>query len=383
MKARVVASFDYPVVFTRGVFRPGNPALANALLRRNEPRVHRVYAVLDSGLAWHQPALPAALKRYIAARATRLELAALRVVPGGERTKNRWALAQRLAADMLRLRLDRHAVSLIVGGGAVLDAAGFAASLVHRGLRTVRVPATALAQADSGVGVKTAIDLGAAKNAIGTFAPPFAVVNDFDLLATLPAREWRGAAAEAFKVAIIRSRPFFEWLCRHGAAISGGDAPARAAMIRRCARLHLDHICRGRDPFELGRSKPLDFGHWAAHRLESLSGYRIRHGEAVAAGIALDSAYARLSGWLTVREWRAIVSGLRGCGLRLWYPQMAGRGPRGEWKLLAGLDEFREHMGGALCLTFPDGIGRRREAARVSARRMERAVRLLRAEAAC
>lgn len=381
---RIGVAFEYPVVFTRGVFDPANPALAGVLPPPAAPGRRRLAAYVDDGVLRHHPGLAGRLRAYLAARAPDVDLrVGPAAIPGGERAKDGLEGVGRIAAELLRAGLCRHSCVIAVGGGAVLDAVGFAASIVHRGLRLVRVATTVLSQNDSGVGVKTALNVGGVKNALGNFAPPFAVVNDVEFLRTLPDRDWRAGAAEAFKVAAIKDAAFFRFLCDRAEAIRDRDEAAMEALVRRCARLHLDHICRGRDPFELGRSKPLDFGHWAAHRLESLSGYRIRHGEAVAAGIALDSAYARLSGWLTVREWRAIVSGLRGCGLRLWYPQMAGRGPRGEWKLLAGLDEFREHMGGALCLTFPDGIGRRREAARVSARRMERAVRLLRAEAAC
>ena len=256
---------------------------------------------------------------------------------------------------MLRLRLDRHAFVIVVGGGALLDAVGFAASLVHRGLRMVRIPTTALAQCDSGVGVKTAINFAGGKNAIGTFAPPFAVLNDFQFLPTLAEREWRGGIAEAFKVAIIRDESFFDTLCGQTLALRDREERPMRELVRRCAALHLEHIRMGGDPFEMGRARPLDFGHWAAHKLELLSDFRISHGDAVAAGVALDSAYALAERWISEGEFARIHRALHECGFPLWYAEME------DAALLDGLRDFQEHLGGELCVTFPSGIGARQE----------------------
>ena len=237
----------------------------------------------------------------------------------------------------------------------MLDAVGFAASLVHRGLRVIRVPTTALAQCDGGVGVKTAVNFAGGKNAIGTFAPPFAVLNDFHFLTTLADREWRGGVAEAFKVGIIRERPFFDFLCANTAAFRERRHEPMRHLIQRCAELHLEHIRTGGDPFEMGRARPLDFGHWSAHKLELLSDFRIGHGDAVAAGVALDSAYAALQGWIRDEDFLRIHRALEQCGFPLWYAEME------DTALLDGLREFQEHLGGELCVTFPSGLGNRRE----------------------
>jgi len=257
--------------------------------------------------------------------------------------------------EMLALRMDRHSFVIIAGGGALLDAAGFAASLVHRGLRVIRIPTTTLAQCDGGVGLKNGVNFAGGKNAVGTFAPPFGVLNDFQFLPTLSDRDWRGGIAEAFKVAIIRDRPFFGFLCENAAPLrERAEGPMRR-LLQRCAGLHIEHIRIAGDPFEMGRARPLDFGHWSAHKLELLSNFRIPHGDAVAAGVALDSAYAAWQGWIREDDFQRIRGALVRSGFPLWYPEME------DPALLDGLREFQEHLGGDLCITFPFRIGNRRE----------------------
>lgn len=354
IEQRLSVPFEFPVVFTDGVFAPQNDALHAALTRLGEPGPLRGMIYLDENTAAAHPDLAARAAAWCGHRNVALA-AAPRLVAGGEAIKNDWPAVQEIMVEMLSLRLDRHAFVLIAGGGAVLDAVGFAASLVHRGLRVVRIPTTALAQCDAGVGVKTAINFQGGKNAIGTFAPPFAVVNDFEFLSSLPDREWRGGMAEAFKVAIILDHAFFDELCASTAALRAREAAPMRHLIRRCAELHLEHIRAGGDPYEMGRARPLDFGHWAAHKLELLSHFRIGHGDAVAAGVALDSTYAALQGWISEADLERILAGLSAIGFPRWYAESA------DPAFLEGLREFQEHLGGLLCVTFPNGIGARRE----------------------
>lgn len=349
--------FDYPVAFTRGVFRPENPLLSDILQRRGERRRHRILALIDAGVAKASPDLAAAVQAYVASRAERLELVQPpRMLPGGEGVKNDLMGLAGLINTMVERRLCRQSFVVAVGGGAMLDAVGFATALVHRGLRLVRVPTTVLAQCDSGVGVKNAVNLNGIKNLIGTFAPPFAVLNDFDFLRTLPERGWTDGIAEAFKVAIIKDRPFFEWLVAHAAALRARDEAAMERLVRRCAELHLEHIRSHGDPFEYGTARPLDFGHWSAHRLEAMSNYKLSHGQAVAIGIALDAAYSVIMGWLGLEEFELLYKGLAEVGFALWH-DLLERDRGGQLELLGGLREFREHLGGELTLTMPKGIG--------------------------
>jgi 3-dehydroquinate synthase len=373
---RLSVPFEFPVIFTDHVFSPDNAALHSALHRLGEARPPRAMLYVDSGAEAATPGLAASAAAWC--RNWHVTLAgAPRIIPGGEPVKNDWPATQALVREMLDLRLDRHAFVLIAGGGAVLDAVGFAASLVHRGLRVVRVPTTALAQCDGAVGIKTAVNFAGGKNAIGTFAPPFAVLNDFHFLTTLADREWRGGVAEAFKVAIIRDRPFFDFLCENTAAFRDRKHGPMRHLVQRCAELHLEHIRTGGDPFEMGRARPLDFGHWSAHKLELLSGFRISHGDAVAAGVALDSAYAASQGWISERDFERIHMALAHSGFPLWYPEMD------DPALLDGLREFQEHLGGELCVTFPSGLGNRREESQLSTEGIRSSLRQLKQLAAC
>jgi 3-dehydroquinate synthase len=244
-----------------------------------------------------------------------------------------------------------------VGGGAVLDLVGYVAATTHRGIRHVRVPTTVLAQNDSGVGVKNGINAFGMKNLLGTFAPPSAVINDSAFIDVLPGRDKRAGMAEAVKVALIRDREFFEWLEAKAEALAIFTSEPLDRLIRHCAILHMRQIAHGGDPFERGSVRPLDFGHWAAHKLEGLSDYALRHGEAVAIGIALDTRYSVLAGHLADDADRRVRALLDRLGFELWHPACELRGADGRLRLLDGLEEFRAHLGGELTLTLLEDIG--------------------------
>jgi 3-dehydroquinate synthase len=253
--------------------------------------------------------------------------------------------------------VDRQSYVVGVGGGAVLDVVGLAAATAHRGVRHVRIPTTVLSQNDSGVGVKNGINAFGKKNFIGVFAPPFAVINDFDLLASLPDRDKRAGYAEAVKVALIRDRDFFESLERDAGALARLEPEAMERLIERCAGLHVEHIAGSGDPFEFGSARPLDFGHWAAHKLEQLSDFRIRHGEAVAIGMALDVIYSRNIGLLDGASVDRILALLRSLGFGLFANELLHLDADQQPVVLKGLEEFREHLGGPLTLTLLKAIG--------------------------
>lgn len=354
---RFAIEISYPVVFTAGMLRPDNDDLAWAIRRLEPARRHRVFAVVDAGLAAAQPGLVGDLERWVAARPRAIEMPdAPLVVPGGEAAKNDAALLPDLHRRFQAAHLDRQSTVLAIGGGAMLDAVGYAAATTHRGLRLVRAPSTVLAQNDAGIGVKNGVNAFSTKNFLGTFAPPFAVVDDFELLSTLPERDRRAGIAEAVKVALIRDAEFFAWLEAHAAELARGEATATDTMIRRCAELHLHHIRTAGDPFELGSARPLDFGHWAAHKLESMSDHGLRHGEAVAIGIALDVRYSAAAGMLSGATADRIGALLSALGLPQWDDAL-GVTEGGRLRVLAGLDEFREHLGGELTITLLRDVG--------------------------
>jgi 3-dehydroquinate synthase len=351
----VVVTFRYPIRFTRGLFDPLNPVLRDVV--RADGRA-RLLVVIDQGVADAHPGLAAAVERYCAAHAGDLYLPAPPlVVPGGEAIKNEPGPVSQIRAAIDVHGVDRHSYVVAIGGGAVLDAVGYAAATAHRGVRLIRVPTTVLSQDDSAVGVKNGINAFGKKNFVGSFAPPHAVLNDFDLLLTLHDRDWRAGISEAVKVALLKDAAFFAWIEHHAAELSGRSQPAMAHLVHRSAELHLNHIATSGDPFELGSSRPLDFGHWAAHKLEQLSRHELRHGEAVAVGIALDSTYSYLTGSLPHADWRRIVALFEAVELPIWHPEMVTPGTGGRPAVLAGLEEFREHLGGRLTVMLLERIG--------------------------
>ncbi len=355
---KFAVTFAFPVVFTRGLFDPANPVLADALRLHGATGPAQCLVVIDAGVAAARPGLADAAAAYAAARPDAMTLAAAPlVVAGGEAVKIDPAHLARIRAAILDARIDRHAHVIAVGGGALLDAAGFAAATAHRGVRHIRVPTTTLAQNDSGVGVKNAVNFGGAKNYLGTFAPPWAVLNDADFLATLPPAERIAGAAEAVKVALIRDGDFFRWLESAADALAAFEPAAEERMIRRCAELHMRQIGQGGDPFEAGSARPLDFGHWAAHKLEALTGYALGHGAAVAIGLALDARYSALAGMIAKADADRVAALLERLGFRLWHDALLRPGAGGGLALIDGLEEFREHLGGALTITLLSEIG--------------------------
>jgi 3-dehydroquinate synthase len=308
----------------------------------------------------HHPRLPEEIGEYAHRHRTVLSLSApIVVVPGGEAVKNDARHVDDIHRAINDAGLCRHSYVVAIGGGAVLDAAGYAAATAHRGIRLIRVPTTVLAQDDSAMGVKNGINAFGKKNYLGTFAPPFAVINDVSFLGTLPDRHWRAGVSEAIKAALIKDRAFFDFLEEHAAALKSRDLSAMEQVIRRCAVLHLSHISSGGDPFELGSSRPLDFGHWSAHKLEQLTDHRLSHGEAVGIGIALDTTYSYLAGFLPEDDWRRIISLLPSLGLSVYVPELDQNLDRDNdpASVLGGLDEFREHLGGSLTILMLRSIG--------------------------
>lgn len=371
---KFAVNFEYPVVFCRGVFTDSDPALAWALSRREPGRRRSVAVVLDAGLVAAEPRLVPGIERYAREHGGVLELRGEPfILPGGEAAKNEPQWIERLCRSFRDLGLDRHAVVLCVGGGAVLDAAGYAAAITHRGVRLLRMPSTVLSQCDGGVGVKNGVNAFGAKNFLGTFAPPFAVVNDAALLATLGIRDLRAGMAEAVKVAVIRDAPLFEWLEARAEALAQGSLPDIELLVERAARIHLEHIATSGDPFELGSSRPLDYGHWAAHWLEIASGHELSHGEAVAIGMSLDARYAEQRGLLAASDRERLVALIRALGLPVFHPLLADR-RGGEPSVLKGLAEFREHMGGELTVPLLTGVGRLALVSEIDARGVSEAV---------
>lgn len=350
--------YEYQVWFTEKLFAADNLVLRETLCRLEPDKRHRCIIFIDEGLLTARPGLNAEIMSYVQAHSDAIELVSEPVaVPGGEKIKVDLHYVESMQKTLYDYHIDRHSYVIGIGGGAVLDAVGLVAATAHRGIRHVRIPSTVLAQNDSGVGVKNGVNLYGQKNYIGSFAPPFAVLNDIEFVLQLPRRDQIAGMAEAVKVALIRDQDFFQWLERHADNLLLCEREAMAVMIRRCAELHMRQIARGGDPFESGSARPLDYGHWSAHKIESLTNHHVRHGEAVAIGIALDARYSVLSGLLAAGEEERICFLLEHLGFKLWHPTLEKKNPQGQYEVLQGLIDFREHLGGELTITLLREVG--------------------------
>ncbi|WP_236209751.1 3-dehydroquinate synthase [Pseudomonas tohonis] len=357
LEGSFTVTYRYPVLFTEHLFAANNDCL-HRQLTDNGTRPASAMVFADADLLRSNPALAAQIQGYFQSRASHLKLLADPIaVPAGESCKTPDVL-QRLYGQMLEHGLDRHCYVLALGGGALLDAVGYACATFHRGVRLIRIPTTVLAQNDAGVGVKNGINAFEQKNLLGAFQPANAVINDFQLLLGLPRRDQLAGLAEAVKVAAIKDAAFFAWLEEQADALSAfAHEPSRYA-IRRCAELHLEQITRGGDPFERGNGRPLDYGHWAAHKLEKLSQHRLRHGEAVAVGMSLDALYAKALGLLAEHEAQRLLGLLARLGFNLSPPELSLRDDQGNLRVLQGLEDFRQHLGGELSIPMLERIGR-------------------------
>ena len=351
--------FQYKVYFTNGLFEQQNGVFRSFLdAEKKTGVVQKILFVIDEGFLQHHPALVDQIKKYLSGADGIRLVQDMIIIPGGEVSKNSEVPFYQIVEAVNHHGIDRHSYLVAIGGGSVLDVAGYAAAVSHRGIRHIRIPTTVLSQNDSGVGVKNGINYFDKKNFLGTFAPPAAVFNDNNFLTTLDDAEWRSGISEAIKVALIKDPVFYEWMEQNATKLVARDMPAMQYLIKRCAELHLQHIA-GSDPFESGSSRPLDFGHWSAHKLEQLSQFSIRHGEAVAIGIVLDTVYSFLSGRLKEDLMRRILKLIKSLGLPLTHPLLDITGKN--TALLDGLNEFREHLGGRLTIMLLNDIGRGKE----------------------
>ena len=354
--------FQHRVAFTHGSFDPKNHTLRDLVADACAlDGTSKVLVLLDSGVAEANPRLAERISHYFAVHADTLNLVSEPLIlQGGEPCKNNWSLVEKIWQAIEFFKICRHSYVIAIGGGAFLDMAGFGAATAHRGIRLIRMPTTTLSQGDGGVGVKNGVNYFGKKNWVGTFSVPFAIVNDLDFIASLPDRIRRDGIIEAIKVSLIRDRDFYDYLRVNGPALARLETRPLEMTIRRSAENHVEHIATSGDPFEYGSARPLDFGHWVAHKLEQISGFSVTHGEAVAVGMAVDLVYSVHIGLLPRATAEEILELIETVGFSLWSPEL-DREERGRPVILAGLEEFREHLGGRLNITLIPGIGEKLE----------------------
>jgi len=361
--------FEYKVYFTSGLFNISN-TLFNDFLK-GSGIIRKILFVVDEGVGIE---IVQQIKEYFRLHHAVQLVPEIVIVPGGEIVKNDTRYFDQILEAVNQHKIDRHSYIAAIGGGSVLDLVGYAAAVSHRGIRHIRIPTTVLSQNDSGIGVKNGINYFGKKNFLGTFAPPIAVFNDELFIDTLSERDYRSGISEAVKVALIKDPEFFEWIENNADALVARDREVMNYLICRCAELHMQHIA-GRDPFESGSSRPLDFGHWSAHKLEQLSNFEVLHGEAVAMGMALDTVYSNLCGYLSDSESQRIIDLLITLGFVLVHPMMDVSDESSA--ILLGLEEFREHLGGELTIMLLDKIGQGIEVHEIDPEMLKKASYLL------
>ena len=269
----------------------------------------RALVVSDSGVA---PLWWPRLAEALATPAT-LDNPQLVVLEAGEQHKNLAAL-ERIWQRLLAQKYDRHSLVIALGGGLVGDIAGFAAATYQRGIDIIQVPTTLLAQVDSSVGGKSAINHELGKNLIGAFHQPLQVVIDLDTLRTLPPREYVSGLAEVIKYGAILDRAFFDRIERQLEALLAKDAEALAAIIAHCCQIKAEVVAA--DELDLtGRRALLNFGHSFGHAIEAFAYGDWLHGEAIAAGMCMAASVSVADGRLAVEDERRLEHLLARAGL--------------------------------------------------------------------
>lgn len=374
IKQSFKVNYEYQLHFTQGLFILENPLFSNIIAEYKEFEPVKLLFVIDDGVQNHHPDLCSQIEAYCKHFNTILRHTATLIVPGGEQSKNSEASVEMVLKGVNDHKICRHSFVIVIGGGAVIDMAGYAAAIAHRGVKLIRIPTTVLSQNDSAVGVKNSVNAFQKKNFLGTFAPPYAIINDSDFLQTLEQRDWISGIAEAIKVALIKDNNFFQYIAKNAEALKNREMEPMQYVIYKCAEMHMEHIAQGGDPFEAGSSRPLDFGHWAAHKMEFLTHYRMRHGEAVAKGIALDVTYAQLCGLISETDLHYILDVMKKIGFDLTIPMNT---PEEVDSLLKGIEEFREHLGGQLTITLLSGLGKKHDVHTIDMGLMKDALRKL------
>lgn len=330
---------------TRNAFR--NNGEVSQILQELDPP--QLLIVIDSGLADTNKTFLHNIESWIVEWNSVCH--PLIIVKGGEEAKNDNKVVGVVLDAINNFNMCRHSAVLAVGGGAMLDAVGFATSIAHRGLNLIRMPSTTLSACDSGVGVKNGINRFHKKNFVGVFDPPWAVINDYDLLDSLDDRHWRSGLSEIVKVSLVKSAVLYDKLKRNAQALYDRDRDIMAEVVTKSASLHLLHITDGGDPFERHEARPLDFGHWAAHKLEQITNHELSHGEAVSIGLAIDLQCSVLLGHLQQDVADEAIALLRQFGLPTSHPKIH------DPELINGLEEFREHLGGTLTVMLLKEVG--------------------------
>jgi len=348
--------FNYNIFFTKNIFDSKNKLLINLLNKENKNK-KKIIIFIDKNVAKSHKNLKTNIEQYLDKHKNYIETKCKPImITGGEKIKNHYLLVKCIYNLISKYKICRQSYIISIGGGTIQDLLGYVASTAHRGIKLIRMPTTVLSQDDSGVGVKNGINFLNKKNFIGCFSTPFAVINDYTFLKSLNNKILIEGLSEALKVALIKDENFFYYIEKNTKNIIEKKSEYLEETIYNCAKLHAEHISKNGDPFEILSSRPLDFGHWSAHKLETLSKYKISHGEAVAIGIALDCTYSYLIKLLQKHEWKKIIKTLLNLKLPIYTKELTII-KNNKHIIFDGLEEFREHLGGKLTIALIKKIG--------------------------
>ncbi|MGI9390517.1 MAG: 3-dehydroquinate synthase [Boseongicola sp.] len=276
-------------------------------------------------------------------------------LPQGETTKS-WEHLSQCVEWLLQDRLERQDVVIALGGGVIGDLVGFAAAILRRGVRYVQVPTSLLAQVDSSVGGKTAINSLHGKNLIGAFHQPSLVLADIDTLNSLTERDFLAGYGEVVKYGLLGNAEFFDWLEKNGLALAAGDSDLRAEAVRTSVQMKADIVVR--DETELGDRALLNLGHTFCHALEAATGYsnRLLHGEGVAIGCALAFDVSARAGFCSQEDPSRVRAHLRAMGMKTDLADIPGELP-GVDALFQLMAQDKKVIAGTLRFVMARGIG--------------------------
>jgi 3-dehydroquinate synthase len=256
--------FRFDVFFTENVFSPAN-SLLREILKQAAPE--KLLIVIEEPIVSAMPKLVEDIRAYLSPSVNGVELVAEPLIwPGGEKLKNDFLPVQKLHSLIEQHGLSRHSFVAAIGGGALLDVAGFAAATAHRGIRHIRFPTTTLSQADGGVGVKNAVNAFGKKTISAHLRHHLRLLTTPNFSVSFRIRGRPQDTSKRLRLGLIRDRDFFGQIEQSADALNRFEPSAMNALIRRSAELHVRHISEAGDPFEFGSARPLDFGHWAAHQ---------------------------------------------------------------------------------------------------------------------
>ena len=278
------------------------------------------------------------------------------VLPPGEATKSLAQLGA-VADRLIEMGLERGDIVVALGGGVIGDLVGFAASIVRRGMRFVQIPTTLLAQVDSSVGGKTAINSRFGKNLIGAFHQPSLVIADTDVLSTLSPREMRAGYAEVVKYGLLGDQPFFLWLDQHWRSLFGNDPSILAEAVERSVRAKAAIVAR--DETETGDRMLLNLGHTFGHALEAWAGYssKLLHGEAVAIGMAQAFRFSEMQGLCPKGTAARVETHLKAVGLPTRVGHIPGPERPGVDTLMQLMAQDKKVRAGQLTFILVRGLG--------------------------